>query len=386
MKITSIKPIIVYGRLINWIFVKVETDEGIVGWGEATCEWKPKGVAGCVDDLSTLLIGEDPRRTEYLWQVMYRQYFIRPGIVALAAISGIDQACWDIHAKSLGVPLYQLLGGAVRDRVRMYDHLGGGELDSVYRTESAQQYVEKAQGSIEAGYSAIKVMIVPSTRALDSVEKIKRVETLMKALREGLGDGIDIMLDLHARTTPDMAIMYGKALEPYRPFWMEEPCPPENVDGLVKVARAVRIPIASGERIVTRFGFRPLLERGACAVIQPDVCHTGGITEIRKIASMADTYDVAVAPHNPMGPIATAVNVHVAMATPNFLIQESFRTDVPWRDEVVTNPIAIEDGYTRPTDAPGIGVEVSEEEAKKHPYQRDNIIRAFHEDGSIANW
>lgn len=243
-----------------------------------------------------------------------------------------------------------------------------------------------AQKSIEAGYTAVKIVILPRTRPLDSLDKVKRTARLMQALREGLGDDIDILLDGHGRATPDMAITYGKALEPYHPFWFEELCPPENVKSLVKVAQNLAIPVASGERVVTRFGFLPILEQGACAVIQPDDCHTGGITEIRKIAAVADAYNVAFAPHNPMGPIATAVNVHLAMATPNFLIQESLRADVPWRDEVVRNPIKIEAGYARPVAAAAIGVVVDEEEAKKDPYQQETILRSFHEDGSVADW
>ncbi len=388
MKITSIEPLIVHGNLINWVFVKVTTDDGLVGWGEATLEWKPKGVVGCLEDLAPLVVGLDPRRTEHIWQVLFRQGFIRPGIVALAAISGIDQACWDIHAKSLGVPLYQLLGGTVREKVRMYTHLAGGELDSIYHTETGAQNVDLAQRALDhRGFTAIKVLIAHgSTAPLDSLTKLRHVESLMGALREGLGEGVDIMLDFHGRCSPDMGIQYGRMLEPFHPFWFEEPCPPDNIAGLAKVSRSVRIPVASGERLVTRHGFRPLLEQGACAVIQPDVCHTGGITEIRKIASMADTYNVAIAPHNPMGPLATAVNLHVAMATPNFLIQEAFFADVPWRDDVVTGCVEIEDGYALPLEAPGIGIEIDEHEARKHPYKPDRILRLFHADGAVADW
>ena len=386
MKITGINAFIVYAKLIHWIFVKVETDEGLVGWGEGTLEWKPKGVVGCVEDLSQFLIGEDPRRTEYLWQVMYRQYFIKPGVVALAAISGIDQACWDIHAKSLGVPLYQLLGGACRDKIPMYTHLGGGNLEAVFKPVSAEEYVEEAQKALDDGFKAVKVLMTPSMRGLEGLPKIKYTAEIMEGLRTGLGDDIDIMVEFHGRCTPDTAIQCGKALEPYHPYWFEEPCSPDNISGLLKVARAVNIPIASGERIVLRHNYRPILEQNVLAVIQPDVCHTGGITELRKIASMADAYSVPVAPHNPMGPIATAVNCHVALSTPNFLTLEVFHSDVPWRNEVVHNPMAFKDGYMTVTDEPGIGIEVDEEEIKKHPYEGGNALRFFHEDGSVADW
>ena len=194
------------------------------------------------------------------------------------------------------------------------------------------------------------------------------------------------MLDLHGRTTPAMAIQYAYTLEPYQPMFFEEPCQPENVDGMVEVARAIRIPVATGERLVTRYGFREVFEKRACAVAQPDVCHCGGITELRKIAAMAETYFISLAPHNPLGPIATAVNIQAAFCTPNFLIQEIMRGDVPHRDEVVDAPLAVKAGYVYPGERPGIGVEVDEKAAGRYPYQPEAIQRYFHPDGSVADW
>jgi galactonate dehydratase len=269
----------------------------------------------------------------------------------------------------------------------MYDHLGGGEMDSLYNSMGdAEAMVEKARISVEAGYSAIKVLVVPRTQPLEGRAVLRHTASLMEAIRLAAGDDIDIMVDFHGRTTPDMAIQYAKVLEPYRPFFIEEPCLPENVLGMVKVAQLTDIPIATGERLSTRFQFRELLEKGACAVIQPDLCHCGGLWEARKIASMAETYYVGVAPHNPLGPIATAASIQFAACTPNFLIQESLRSDVPWRNEVVNDPILVQDGYVVPSERPGLGVEVNEKEAAKYPFQQEDLARYWHEDGSVADW
>ena len=385
MRITAIRPVIVNARMRNWILVKVETDEGLVGWGEASLEWKTRAVTGAIADLEPFITGQDPRRIEHLVQIMYRQPFFRGGIVTMSALSGIEQACWDILGKSLGVPIYHLIGGAVRDRVRMYDHLGGGDMQALYLDDTPEVMARRARESVGAGYTAVKVLAVPRTRPVDGPVIIDRARRTMAAIREAVGDGIDIMVDFHGRTTPAMGIAVADALAQYRPLFIEEPALPENVDGLAQVARAVKVPVASGERLVTRFQFRELLEKAACAVIQPDLCHCGGLWEARKIAAMAEAYYVAVAPHNPLGPIATAACVHLALATPNFLIQEAIRADVPWRDDVVTPP-RIVDGHALPYDGPGWGIEVNEAEAARHPFEQEEILRYWHEDGSVADW
>lgn len=387
MKITSVTTVVANAGLRNWVFVKVETDQpGLIGWGEATLEWKTRAVVGAVDDLAELLIGEDPRRTEHLWQVMYRQQFFRGGIVTMSALSGIDQALHDITAKDLGVPLHELLGGRVRDHVRMYDHLGGGSADAVYNEATVEAFAERARRSVDDGFDAIKVLPVPRSTPLISRRAIDEATSLVASVREAAGPEVEIMIDLHGRTTPAGAIQYGLALAPYRPWFLEEPCPPGNVGGLVEVARALPIPIATGERLVTRYEFLEILEKRAAAVIQPDVCHAGGITEVRKIAAMADAHFVSVAPHNPLGPIATAVAIQLAFATPNHLIQEVMRSDVPWRAEVVNSEIEIVAGRVRPPARPGIGVEVDERGALRHPYQVEPRVRWHHEDGSVADW
>jgi len=387
VKIVAITPVIVNAQMRNWVFVKVETDEGITGWGEASLEWKTRGVAGCVEDLAPFLLGQDPTRIEHLWQVMFRQPFFRAGVEGMSALSGIEQALWDIAGKAVGKPVYQLLGGAVRERVRMYDHLGGGQMDALYLQDTAQMMAERACQSVAAGYSAIKALVVPRTLPLDGAAPLRHAEALMAALRNAVGPAVDIMVDLHGRTTPVMGIQYGQILAPYRPLFLEEPCPPGNVEALAEVARALPgLAIAAGERLVTRWGFRDVLEQRACAVIQPDLCHCGGLWETRKIAAMAETYGVSVAPHNPLGPIATAAAVHFALCTPNWLIQEAIRRDVPWRDEVVDAPLVVRDGYIYPPERPGWGVEIDERAAARHPFAPEVRMQWFHDDGSVADW
>jgi len=387
VKITAVGTVVVNAQMRNWVFVKVSTDEGVTGWGEASTEWKTRAVCGAVADLEPFIVGQDPARIEHLFQIMYRHPFFRAGVEGMSALSGIEQALWDIAGKVAGKPVYQLLGGAVRDRVRMYDHLGGGQMEALYLQDTAEQMAERARESVAAGYTALKVLVVPKTLPLDGHLPLRHAETLMAAIRDAVGPEVEIMVDLHARTTPAMAIQYGEVLRPFRPFFLEEPCPPENVGGMADVARALPgIPIATGERLVTRWGFRELLERRACAVIQPDLCHCGGLWEARKIAAMAETYYVSVAPHNPLGPIATAAAVHFALATPNWLIQEAIRSDVPWRDAVVGGGLPVVDGYILPPAEPGLGISVDEEEAAKHPFQQEVLMQWWHGDGAVADW
>lgn len=392
MKIAAIDTVIVNAQMRNWVFVKVETDQaGLWGWGEASLEWKTRAVAGAVEDFAPMLIGEDPARIEHLYQKMYRQSFFRPGVIGMSAVSGIEQALWDIAGKAAGKPVYQLLGGAVRDKVRMYTHLGGGDMRAVYETQlgaDARAMVDLALEVVAKGYGAVKVLITPPTESLNGIAAYRLAERLMGALRDALGEGIDIMVDCHGRHFPANAIEFCRVLAPYRPYFIEEPVPPENVDAMAEVRRASPVPIATGERLVTRFEFRPLFEKQACHIIQPDLCHCGGLWEARKIAAMAETYYLGVAPHNPLGPVANAAALHFALSTPNFLIQEDMLSDVPWRWDVVHHDLKTEGGYWLKSDAPGLGIDINENEARKHPFQQEVIhsttVRA--PDGAILDW
>jgi galactonate dehydratase len=389
MKISAIKTVVVNAEMRNWVFVKVETDQaGLIGWGEASLEWKTRAVVGAVEDLAPMAVGEDPTRIEHLYQKLYRQSFWRLGVIGMSAISAIEQACWDILGKSLNVPVYRLLGGAVRERVRMYTHLGGGNMKAVYETFDVEPLIDLARQVISKGYTALKAVFVPYSEPLMNTTYVKRLAQLMEKLRLAVGDGVDIMIDFHGRTYPVVAIQYINALAEFNPFFCEEPVPPENVAALRQVREAVRVPIATGERLVTRHQFREIFERQACHIIQPDLCHCGGLLEGKKIAAMAESYYLGVAPHNPLGPVANAVALHFALSTPNFIIQEDMLTDVPWRWDVVRHSLETREGYWLKTDVPGLGVEVNEQEAAKHPFQQEVIhsttIRAA--DGAILDW
>lgn len=389
MKITAVKTVVVNAEMRNWIFVKVETDSpGLIGWGEASLEFKTRSVVGAVEDFVPMLLGEDPLRIEHLYQKMYRQSFWRTGVIGLSALSGIEQALWDIKGKHLGVPVYELLGGRVRDKVRMYTHLGGGDMRAVYESFEVGPIIERTHQAIEQGYTAVKVVFVPYSEPLEGIPTVKQFAFLFQKLREAVGEKIDIMVDFHGRTYPAMAVQYINAIEEYRPWFCEEPVPPENVDSLLEVRQSVRVPIATGERLVTRHQFREIFEKRACHVIQPDLCHCGGLWEARKIAAMAEVYDMGVAPHNPLGPVANAAALHFALATPNFLIQEDMLSDVPWRWDVVKSHLRTENGYWQICDEPGLGIEVDEEAAARHPFKQEVLhpmtIRA--KDGAILDW
>lgn len=386
MKVTAVETIVVNARLRNWVFVKVVTDEpGLIGWGESTLEWKTQAVVGAIRDLEPLLIGQDPTRLEHLWQSMYRHQFFQGGVVTTSAISGIDQALHDIVAKSLGIPIYQLLGGAVRSRVRMYDHLGGGDSEAVYGASDAE-FSASAERSVAEGFTALKILAVPIGPPLGGRSDIRAAAHRMALVRSAVGDDVDIMVDLHGRTTPAMAIQYGQALAEFNPWFFEEPCQPGNVAAMAEVARALPFPVATGERIVNRNEFFDLMSQRACSVIQPDVCHCGGFTEIRKVAAIAETFQIAIAPHNPLGPIATAASLHFAFSSPNHLIQEVMRADVPWRDDVVTPGLPIVDGHVDLPMVVGLGIEVDEIAAARHPYQPEPQVAPLGPDGAVRDW
>jgi galactonate dehydratase len=387
--ISSVRTLVVNAEQRNWVLVKVETDQpGLYGWGEASLEMKTRAVVGAVEDLTPMLIGEDPTRIEFLYQKLYRGAFFREGVVGMSAISGVEQALWDIFGKVLNVPVFKLLGGAVRERIRMYTHLGGGDWNSVYRTFEPGPLVDLAHKVIEQGYTALKVVCVPYSEPLMGAETITKFASAIEKLRLAIGDSIDLMIDFHGRTYPATAIQYIHAIEEFHPFFCEEPVPCENIDALAEVRRAVRVPIATGERLATRHQFRRIFETQACHVIQPDLCHCGGLLEARKIAAMAEVYYMGVAPHNPLGPIANCVALHFGLSTPNFLIQEDMLADVPWRWDVVSHDLKSEKGYWLTPSAPGLGIDVNETEAAKHPFKQEVFYLggARAQDGSILDF
>ena len=387
MKITAIKPIFAQGENRVFVFVKVETDQpGLIGWGEASLEGKPRAVAGCLLDMEPMILGMDPRNVEHCWQILYRSAFWRMGIIGLSAISGIDQALWDIKGKELGRPVYELLGGKVRDKVRMYTHFGGATPDAM---------AEDAASKVAKGWTAVKTVPVPITNIVDGLAVQKRAEAGLRAVREAVGDEIDILLDMHGRVTPQMAIQYARRFEPYAPFFMEEPAQAENPAAMAAIARATTITIATGERLLTRWGFREILETGAASILQPDTCHAGGISEIRRIGAMAEVYYAGMAPHNPYGPVSTAACVQVDFAMPNFVIQEMVDPDTSPISmlEFVVEPLQVVDGHILPPTKPGIGVEVDEAACmRRQPDFSIETTRTFvswygakHADGGVAD-
>jgi galactonate dehydratase len=390
MKIAAIGTTIVNAGMRNWIFVKVTTDEdGLYGWGEATLEWKTRAVAGAVEDLAPLLIGRDPRDIAQAVRVMRKHGFWRMGVIGSSAISGIEIALWDILAKSLGVPVWRLLGGRTRDRVRVYTHLGFGEMSAVYETTDPGPLVERAHAVVEAGYRAVKVVFIPYTHYTAGAREVGHVATLMGALREAVGPEVEIMIDFHGRpASASAAVQYIRALEPFRPFFVEEPVPPGDALLMKTVADKVACPIATGERLIDVESFEPLFALRAINIAQPDLCHCGGFTEGRRIASAAEAAGIGIAPHNPLGPIAGVAALHFDVATPNFVIQEEMSGAVPWYGEVVDGPIRMVDGHWAVPDRPGLGVEVDETVAARHPFAQEHLhaTNAVLGDGTVVDW
>lgn len=392
MKITSIETLVCHARMRNWIFVKVLTDQpGLYGWGEATLEWHTRSVVGAVEDLSQLLVGEDPTRSEHLWQMMWRQHFWHGnGIVRSTAIAGIDLALWDILGKHLGVPCHKLWGGQVRDYIRLYCHLGGGDMENFYNTpvDNAGRFAELAQQAVADGFTAFKSMAVPPTMPIEGLPAIKAAAECVAAMRTAVGDKVDIMVDCHARPSPAMGLQIAKALEPFGLYFLEEPCWPESIDGLAAINAAVSTPIATGERITHLSAFRDLFARRACEVCQLDITHCGGLSEARRIAALADAYRIALAPHNPQGPVSTAASLEFGFSQPGYVVCESVHCDVPWRSEVVAEGFRVDptNRTVTPNTAPGLGISINEAEVKKHPFQQELPQRVFYRDGAVGDW
>ena len=392
MKITKIETLVCHARMRNWIFVKVLTDQpGLFGWGEATLEWHTRGVVGTIEDLCPLLIGEDPTRVEHLWQMMWRQHFWHGhGITRSTAIAGIDLALWDIVGKIHSVPCHELWGGRVRDKIRLYGHLGGGNLESFYETpvDHARQFADLARASVEDGFTAFKSMALPPTLPIEGLKAIRAAEACVASMREAVGDDVDIMVDGHARPSPAMGMQFARALDDYGLYFLEEPCWPESVESLAAINAATATPIATGERLTHVAAFRDLFAARGCEVCQLDLTHCGGFTEARRIAALAEAHRIALAPHNPQGPVSTAASLEFGFSQPSYIICESVHNDVPWRNDVVDEGFTV-DTSTRtvaPNVRPGLGIEINEAEVKKHPFEQEIPQRVFYPDGSVGDW
>ena len=382
MKIAGVN---VYWGRPRWGFVEIITDDGLTGWGEAIVEGKANTVLACVEEMKEYLMGKDPMHIEDIWNTLYRASFYRGGPVLMSAISGIDQALWDIKGKLFQAPVYELMGGACRDKMRVYSWVGGDRPSDVGKA---------AREKLEEGFTAVKMNATEELQMIDSYDKIDAVLERVAAIRESCGRAFGIAIDFHGRVHKPMAKVLAKKLEEFDPMFLEEPVLCENMEAFAEIAAACNIPIATGERLYSRWDFKRLLHAGGVDIIQPDLSHAGGITEVKKIASMAEAYDVALAPHCPLGPIALAACLNVDATCYNAVIQEQsigihYNVGKSVLDYVNNREdFAFTDGFVSLPRKPGLGVEVNKElveEENRTPHNWKNPVWR-HADGSIAEW
>ena len=381
MKITGIEQFFPRPRIR---LVKITTDNGLVGWGETTLEGKPKSTVAAVEELSDYLIGKDPLRIEHHWQHIYRSAFFRGGNVLMTALSGIDQALWDIAGKYYEVPVYKLLGGPVRDRIRVYAHWGISSLTDEGKS-SAKDRLEWLQKT--GGYTAFKSGPGGKWRAHEAPSVIDGFVERAYLMREWVGLDVELAFDFHGKMTPALAIEICHELQGMRPMFVEEPVPQENVEALKLVSDHVTFPIATGERLLTRWGFREIFEKQAVAYIQPDISHVGGITELKKVANMGEVYYIHIMPHCAIGPVAFSASLHVDAAVPNFLIQE--QVDSGLGAGLFKENWRVTDGHIDLPTKPGLGFEIDETEAEQDCgiYQEELGGEFYYDsDGSVADW
>lgn len=368
----------------RWLFLKISTDEGISGWGEPVVEGKADTVASCINELRDQLIGKDPGHVEEIWETMYRCNFYRGGPVFVSAMSGIEQALWDIKGKALGVPVYELLGGPVREKLKCYSWISAEDNDD---------YIEQAQRRIDQGYKTIKMCITTQLGWIDNMKKLDKAAEIVANLREHFGYDIDMAVDFHGRVHTAMARVLLKELEPYKLLYVEEPVLPEQIESFKEIRSHTVTPIATGERMYTRWGFKDIITSGAIDIVQPDLSHAGGILESKKIAAMAEAYDMGVAPHCPLGPIAFASCVQLDFCTPNAFIQEQ---SLEIHKDGYGTPCYLKqgggfefaDGWLKRPNRPGLGIEVDEEkvrEASKTGHSWHNAVWTL-EDGVPIEW
>ncbi len=370
MTVTDVKTFAVDCFRTNWVFVKVYTDEGITGVGEATLEYKEKALLGAVEHIREYLIGKDPRRIEQHFHDIYRDAYWRGGAVLMSALSAVETALWDILGKSLGVPVYQLLGGNLRDKVRIY--VNGWFAGA----KTPEEFADKAKLAVARGVTAMKWdpfgknYLEISNRELDTALRC------VAAVRQAVGDEVDLLIEGHGRFNVPTGIKIARELEPFKPTFFEEPTPPDNLEALRAVRDKSPVPIAAGERLYTLKSYKDLFEMRAADYIQPDISHAGGIMELKKIAAVAEAYYIPFAPHNPSGPVANAATLQLAACCPNFSILEIMYSDVTWRREVTDECLTYEDGYIHIPDKPGLGIDIDETACLAHPY-RPHTLRHY---------
>jgi len=382
MKITTLELFQVPPR---WLFLKLSTDEGLSGWGEPILEGHASTVAAAVQEIGDFLIGQDPRRIEDIWQQLYRGRFYRGGAVLLSAMAGVDQALWDLKGKYYNIPIYEFFGGLVRDHVRVYSWIGGDRPSDV---------AQAARDRLDAGFTAIKMNATSQMHFIDSYDKIDEVIKRVSEVRAVTGNAFGIAIDFHGRIHKSMAKVLARELEPLHPLFIEEPVLPENDEALREIAHHTSIPIATGERRYSRWDFKRLLQDGYVDILQPDPSHAGGISEVKKIATMAEAYDVAIAPHCPLGPIALATCIQIDASTPNVFIQEQ-SLNIHYNEksdllDYLADPTVFtyRNGVVKIPDGPGLGISIDEEKVRQAAAIGHNWHNPVwrNSDGTVAEW
>ncbi|MBL9186627.1 MAG: galactonate dehydratase [Opitutaceae bacterium] len=367
MKVTKIETFICHAYRTNWVFVKVHTADGITGVGESTLEMRETTVAAACQELERYLVGRDARDIDAFWHDAYRDAYWRGGVVLMSALAGVEMALWDIKGKALGVPVWQLLGGCVRRQVPCY---ANGWFAPATRPE---EFAAKAKATVAQGFKGLKWDPFGSAYMNITKQELRTALECIEAVVAAVGPDVDILIEGHGRFNVPTAVRVGHALEDYDITWFEEPIPPDDQEGLGEVKRRIRVPVAGGERLYSRWDFRDFLSRRCVDYAQPDVSHVGGIGELRRIAAMAEAYHIAICPHNPSGPVANAATLHVAACTPNFFLLETMSTDVRHRGEVTDESLHFQAGALSIPDRPGLGIEISETEIARYPYQPRNL-------------
>lgn len=363
MKVTDIKTFTVDAFRTNWVFVKVYTDEGLSGVGEATLEYKEKALLGAVEHIKDYLIGKNPLEIEKHWSTVYRDAYWRGGAVLMSALSAVETALWDILGKFLNVPVYQLLGGKTRDRVHIYANgwFAGAKTPA--------EFGEKAKIAVKRGITALKWDPFGKNFMSISNKELSEALSCVAAVREAVGDEVDLLIEGHGRFNIPTAVKIAKELEPFKPMFFEEPVPPDNLDALKEVKDRSPVAISAGERLYTRWDYDAFFSKIPADFIQPDVSHAGGISELKKIAAIAESKYIPFAPHNPSGPVANAATLQLAACCPNFCILEIMYSDVDYRKDITNEHLIFKDGCIEIPDSPGLGIEINEEECLKHPYK-----------------
>ena len=370
VRITDVETYLVANPWKPWVFVELETDAGVTGLAEATTHDKPRTVAAAIEEMSNFFVGRDPFDTESLWLEMYRDEWFSKNVINTTVVSAVDMACWDIKGKLLDKPVYELLGGPVHGtELRTYANGWYQETGG-----TPEGFAEAAEKVVDDGYDAMK--FDPFGNSWQRMDRgtFNHAVDVVGAVRETVGPDVDLLIEGHGRFTAGQALDVAEHLAQFDPTWFEEPCPPDSINSLRKISEKSPIPIATGERLMSKYEFRDLLAETDVDIIQPDLMNTGGLTEAKKIGAQAEAEHVSFAPHNPQGPVATAICVHADAAIPNFMIQELFQTyDVEWVNDLLVDPITVEDGYVEIPDGPGLGIELDMDVVEEHAYTEDKV-------------